>query len=138
MEIAVHQDKIIGTFNRIASREKDRASDAGEDREEIGNLLELTGLHKKAVSFCRMLHKQEPEKREDILRSLHPLLSMMEAHWDGQSTPDMFAEGVEPGDDEPGEEEGDEFEDTEDEGEGDEELQADADDFDAHLAEVSG
>lgn len=98
MELAVHQNKIINTFTRLASREKERASDAGEDREEIGSLLELTGLNKKAVSFARALHKMEPEKRDDVLRSLEPLLELMRAHWDGQGTPDMFAasEPVEP------------------------------------------
>lgn len=101
MELAVHQNKIINTFDKIGGREKSRASEAGEDREEIGAMLELTGLNKKAVSFCRMLHKQEPEKREDIIRSLKPLLDLMEAHWDGQSTPDMFTEPAEPADDLP-------------------------------------
>lgn len=95
MELAFHTDKIIGTFDRIGSREKERASGAGEDREEIGSLIELTGLHKKAVSFCRLLHKQEPDKRADIIRSLKPLLDLMEAHWDGQATPDMFSVPVE-------------------------------------------
>lgn len=90
MDLSVHHDKIIGVFNRIGAREKERASDAGEDREEIGGLIELTGLHKKAVSFVRMLHKQEDDKREDILRSLRPLLDLMDAHWNGQKTPDMF------------------------------------------------
>ena len=133
MEISVHQDKIIGTFNRIGARERERASDAGEDREEIGSLIEFTGLHKKAVSFVRMLHKQEDDKRADILRSLHPLLEMMEAYWDGQKTPDMFADAVEPAGEEPIDEPAD------DNGEpGDEDLQAEADDLDAHLAEVSG
>lgn len=132
MELSVHQDKIIGAFNRIGAREKERASDAGEDREEIGSLIEFTGLHKKAVSFVRMLHKQEDEKRADILRSLYPLLEMMEAYWDGQKTPDMFADAVEPAGDDAVEEPAD------DDGEpGDEELQAEADDFDAHLAEVA-
>lgn len=133
MELSVHQDKIIGAFNRIGAREKERASDAGEDREEIGSLIEFTGLHKKAVSFVRMLHKQEDEKRADILRSLYPLLEMMEAYWDGQKTPDMFADAVEPAGDDAVDEPADENGEA-----GDEELQAEADDFDAHLAEVSG
>jgi hypothetical protein len=102
MELAVHQNKIINTFDKIGSREKERASDAGEDREEIGKLLDLTNLNKKAVSFCRMLHKQEPDKRADIIRSLKPLLDLMEKHWDGQNTPDMFTGRA----DEPAEPEG--------------------------------
>lgn len=101
MELAVHQNKIINTFDKIGSREKERASDAGEDREEIGKMLDLTGLNKKAVSFCRMLHKQEPDKRDDIIRSLKPLLDLMEKHWDGQTTPDMFNGPAEPADDLP-------------------------------------
>ena len=83
------------------SAREERASDAGEDREEIGSLIEFTGLHKKAVSFVRMLHKQEDDKRADILRSLHPFWEMMEAYWDGQKTPDMFADAVEPAGEEP-------------------------------------
>lgn len=30
MELSVHHDKIIGVFNRIGAREKERASDAGD------------------------------------------------------------------------------------------------------------
>lgn len=129
MEIAVHQNKIINTFDRIGSREKERASDAGEDREEIGSLLELTGLNKKAVSFCRMLHKQEADKRDDIIRSLKPLLDLMEKHWQGQSTPDMFGNAIEP--DEPPAFDRDAAYDGDDE-----ELADETDGFLNHLAEV--
>ena len=90
MDIATHTDKIIGVMRRVGSNEAERASGAGEDREEIGSLLELTGLHKRAFAFVRMLDKQEPDKRDDILRSLHPLLNMMDGHWNSQKTPDMF------------------------------------------------
>lgn len=129
MEIAVHQNKIINTFDRIGSREKERASDAGEDREEIGSLLELTGLNKKALSFCRMLHKQEADKRDDIIRSLKPLLDLMEKHWQGQSTPDMFTDAVEP-DEAPAFDRSPEYEGD------DEELADETDGFLNHLAEV--
>lgn len=93
MDIATHTDKIIGVMRRVGSNEAVRASGAGEDREEIGSLLELTGLHKRAFTFVRMLDKQEPEKRDDILRSLTPLLDMMGGFWNSQSTPDMFEDG---------------------------------------------
>lgn len=96
MELTVHYEKIVSNMARWKSGEKDRASEAGEMREEIGRLIELTGLNKKAFSFVRMLDKQEPEKREDILRSLTPLLDMMETHWNGNKTPDMFEAGEEP------------------------------------------
>lgn len=123
MELSVHQDKIVSSLNRWKSGEKQRASDAGEMREEIGSLIEFTGLSKKALAFVRMLDKQEPDKRADILRSLTPLLDMMEPVWDGQKTADMFNDdAVEPGDG-PGEDE--------------DAIAAEADDFDKHLNEAA-
>ena len=133
MKLAVHTDRIINTVNRIKSREADRASDAGEDREEIGNLVEFTGINKTSLSWFRSLDKKEPEKRDDILRSFDALREIFEGKWGTQKTPDMFADAVEPAGDDAVDEAAD------DDGEpGDEELQAEADDFDAHLAEVSG
>lgn len=122
MELSVYQDKIVSSLNRWKSGEKQRASDAGEMREEIGQLIEFTGLSKKALAFVRMLDKQEPDKRADILRSLTPLLDMMEPVWDGQKTADMFNDdAVEPADapdDAP-------------------DLAAEADDFEKHLNEAA-
>lgn len=92
MELTVHRDKIINSFARWKQGEADRASDAGEMREEIGKVIDLTGLNKKAFSFVRMLDKQAPDKRADILRSLEPLLKLMQPHWDGSNTPDMFTD----------------------------------------------
>lgn len=137
MDLSIHQDKILTTMADIKSNERSRASEAGDDREEIGNLLELTGLNKKALSFVRSIDKMEPDKREDVLRSLHPLLNMMDGHWNSQKTPDMFETAstqagesqVDPDDDE-----------TDDEVDGDEtdpELAADDAEFESHLAEVS-
>lgn len=139
MDIATHTDKIIGVMRRVGSNEAERASGAGEDREEIGSLLELTGLHKRAFAFVRMLDKQEPDKRDDILRSLHPLLEMMDGHWNGQRTPDMFETastqaGEAQNEPDPDDEETDE--EVEDD-ETDPELAADDAEFEAHLAEVS-
>jgi len=96
MELSVHHDRIIGTMSAIKSNERTRASDAGEDRAEIGDLLELTGLNKKAFAFIRSIDKLEADKRDDVLRSLHPLLDLMDTHWNGQKTPDMFDDAVEP------------------------------------------
>ena len=122
MELSVHQDKIVSSLNRWKSGEKQRASDAGEMREEIGSLIEFTGLNKKALAFVRMLDKQEQDKRADILRSLTPLLDMMEPVWDGQKTADMFNDdAVEPAD-------------APDENP---DLAAEADDFDRHLAKAA-
>jgi len=95
VELSVHHDKIVNTIEALKSNERNRASEAGEDREEIGNLLELTGLNKKAFSFVRSIDKLEADKRDDVLRSLHPLLDLMDKRWNGQNTPDMFDGGVE-------------------------------------------
>ncbi|PZQ99186.1 MAG: hypothetical protein DI533_00315 [Cereibacter sphaeroides] len=177
MELAVHHDKILNTFNRIISNERDRASDAGDDRETIGNLIETCGLNKKAVSWGKALHKMEPDKREDVLRSFDALRVELTKNWDGQSTPDMFtkaeadtgpvtpAEYTKPSysqddemdyqeqraadredaqlyggaDDEEGDR-GDDWCDPADDGEPnelDEEIEGEADAFDAHLAEAA-
>lgn len=139
MDIATHTDKIIGVMRRVGSNEAERASGAGEDREEIGSLLELTGLHKRAFAFVRMLDKQEPDKRDDILRSLHPLLNMMDGHWNGQRTIDMFDDSSVPAGEAQTEADPDDDE-TDDEVEDDEtdpELAADDAEFEAHLAKVS-
>ena len=99
MELSVHHDKIITTIEALKSNERQRSSEAGDDREEIGNLLELTGLNKNAFAFIRKVDKMEPDKRDDVLRSLHPLLDMMDKKWNGQTTPDLFEKGVEPAND---------------------------------------
>lgn len=91
-DISIHQDKIISSIARWKSQEAARASDAGETRDEIGALLELTGLNKKALSFVRSIDKMEQHKRDDVLRSLMPLLDLLDKAWNGQKTPDMFDE----------------------------------------------
>lgn len=130
-DIAIHHDKIINTMARLKSREADRASDTGEDRETIGAMLDLTGINKKAFAFARALDKMEPDKREDVLRSLHPLLDMLDSHWNGNRTPDMFDGSVDP-DDEPLDDDPED-----DEGEFDDEIADEANAFEAHLAQVA-
>ena len=138
VDIATHTDKIIGVMRRVGSNEAERASGAGEDREEIGSLLELTGLHKRAFAFVRMLDKQEPDKRDDILRSLHPLLNMMDGHWNSQKTPDMFeTASTQAGESQADPDEDSDPDDDETDDETDSELDADDDDFERHLDEVS-
>jgi hypothetical protein len=96
LELSVHHDKIINTFNSIISNERDRASDASEDRATIGQMIELCGLNKKATSWAKALHKMEPDKRDDVLRSFDALRGELEKNWGGQRTPDMFAGAIEP------------------------------------------
>jgi hypothetical protein len=90
MDLKIYHDRIINTVNSIISNERDRASDAGEDREAIGTLIEQIGVNKKAMSFVKSLHKMEPDKREDTLRSFDALRGEFEKNWGGQKTADMF------------------------------------------------
>ena len=135
MELAVHHDKIIGTMGRLKAREAERASDTGEDRETIGAMLDLTGLNKTAFSFVRRLDKLADDKREDVLRSLHPLLNLMQPHWDGQSTADMFGDAVEH-DEDPAPDEDFSAPDAMP-ADPDDEIAQEADEFERHLAQVS-
>jgi hypothetical protein len=135
VNLTTHHDKILNTVNSIISNERDRALEAGEDRERIGALIELCGLNKKSVAFAKALHKMEPAKREDVLRSFDALRVEFEKNWGGQKTVDMFENSVEPADDLPGPsyQADDDFPDEP----GDPELAADADDFDKHLADAA-
>lgn len=92
MQLSVHHDKILNTFNKHIGHERDRASEAGADREEYGKMLELCGLNKKATGWMKALHKMESDKRDDVLRSFDALRVEMEKAWGGQKTPDMFTE----------------------------------------------
>lgn len=83
-------DQLLRNLDKWKSEEGDRASDAGEMRQQIGQFIEDTGLNKKALSMVRALDKMKPNKREDTLRSLDMLLDDMKPHWSGQSTADMF------------------------------------------------
>jgi len=139
MDLKTHHDKIINTFNKHIGHERDRASEAGADREEYGKMLELCGLNKKATGWMKALHKMEPDKRDDVLRSFDALRVEMEKNWNGQKTPDMFV-----GDDEPAAEpvtdaapsyDADpDFDDLP--RAADPEIEAEADDFERQLAEV--
>lgn len=93
MDIDEHKSRIFRLCDKIAAREAERASDTGEDREEIGSLLDFTGINKIAFAFIRKLDKMESDKRDDVLRSLGPLQTLFEPRWNGASTPDMFGAG---------------------------------------------
>lgn len=129
MDLNVHYEKIVSNFAAWRDAERQRASDAGETRAEIGKLLELTGLNKKAVSFVRALDKMEEEKRDDVLRSLTSLLDLMDRAWNGNKTPDMFDDdqpAVEPASEGP----------RKPSYQPDPDFAGEVDDFDRHLAEV--
>ncbi len=137
MDLDVHYDKIVSSFSDWKSQERSRASEAGEMREEIGQFLELTGLNKKAVSFVRALDKLEADKRDDVLRSLTPLLEVMDRAWNGNRTPDMFEQpAVETASDAPRKPSYEQDFTVEDDPV-DPEIAAEDEAFESHLAEVA-
>jgi hypothetical protein len=141
MELSVHHDKIINTLNKHIGHERDRASEAGADREEHGKMLELTGLNKTATAFIKKLHKMEQDKRDDVLRSFDALRFEMEKNWGGQRTGDMFDpadDAVEPSDDVPEKWDDEEPVLSKPSYQPDPDLQRDADDFEKQLAAVAG
>lgn len=91
MDLSVFRDKIVSSIASWRSSDANRASEVGEQREEIARLLELTALNKRALSWIRALDKLEADKRDDVLRSFDALRNhVMEPHWNGQRTPDFF------------------------------------------------
>ena len=140
MDLKIWHDKIINTFNKHIGHERDRASEAGADREEHGAMIELCRLNKTATAFAKKLHKMEADKRDDVLRSFDALRFELEKNWAGQRTPDFLDnndDAVEPMDDGalPGPSYDPDFDPSDDPR--DPEIQAEADDFEAALAEVA-
>jgi hypothetical protein len=95
--LKVDADRLVSSLQVWKSSERDRASDAGEMRQEIGQYLEDTGLNNKALSIARGLDKLSEDKRADTLRSLDHVLTILRPHWDGQSTVDMFDDAPDAG-----------------------------------------
>jgi hypothetical protein len=99
-------DRVIAKMGQWNKEDGERASSAASTREDIGQFVEATGYHKKALSDGRKLmkmHERSPEKFEDYLRTFEPLFEDIKNHCRGQSTPDMFDdagdEPLEPADD---------------------------------------
>lgn len=147
MDLKTHHDKIVNLFNKHIGHERDRASEAGSDREEFGKMLELCGLNKKATGWMKGLHKMEPDKRDDVLRSFDALRVELEKAWGGQRSGSLFNDDDEDDAVEPLDETlpAASYDDTLDvadeepveaEHVGDPDLQQEADDFEAALAGV--
>jgi len=131
----------IGTFNAADAK---RASSAAESRQAIGEFLEDTNLHPKALSNLRAIVKVAEKKDAahalDYIRSLEVGLPMVKLHIGGnQSEMDLEDDG-------PVEAQGADWEsnaprkpsytlDEDDDGP-DPDIQAESDDFDAQLAQV--
>jgi hypothetical protein len=98
-EVKVDHDALIGKLHQWRDEDAERASSAGETREDIGRFLDKTNVNKKCLSHMRQVDKMSPEKRADYRRSLALIFPMLEAHWDGQGTADMFDENEQFSDD---------------------------------------
>lgn len=133
-------DELIDFAEARNREDKVRASSAGESRQKIGEFLDETGMNGQALSILRsILKKPDTQKAMDVIRSLEVGLPMVKAHVTGQSTPDMLSEAQEPVAElpKPIEEELERFSPDDGENAGDDELGREADEFDAHLAQVA-
>lgn len=86
-------DRVLRKMNQWNAEDSDRASSAAETRQDIGQFVEDTGYHKKAISDGRKLLKMaedDPDKLWDYLRTFEPLLNDIKEHVRGANTPDMF------------------------------------------------
>lgn len=90
MDLKQHAQAIFWVLDRLKGREESRALDVAEDRDEMAALVETLALNKAALAFVRKLDRMDAAKRDDVLRSLDPLLEVFHARWEGISTPDML------------------------------------------------
>lgn len=89
-EVNISHDKLIGKAEQWAKEEAERASSAGETRQDIGAFLEETGVHSKALAHIRSGLKLKKESaRLDWLRSMELMLPMAADHIRGQSTAEL-------------------------------------------------
>lgn len=86
-------ERVLRKMTQWNGEDRERASSAAETREDIGQFLEATGYHKKAISDGRKLLKMaadDPDKLWDYLRTFEALLHDIKEHVRGANTPDMF------------------------------------------------
>ena len=132
---SIEHDELIGFSAARNDEDRRRASSAGESRAKIKEFLDDTGMNGKALSWLRQVLKTADKddgqaKAMDIIMSLKKALPMVEAHVAGQGSMSFDLDGpADPADDQI------ENPSTEYEGD-DEEIRAETDDFEKHLAEV--
>lgn len=98
-QIGVDHDDLISQIAARNREDGERASSAGESREQIKQFLEDTGVHPKAFSAMRVGMKIKKETAKlDWLRSMEIMLPMVASEIRNQSTPDMLddADAAEP------------------------------------------
>jgi hypothetical protein len=77
--VEVDFDDLAAFLKDMTDKAKATASANGTLRSRLKNYLDNTGLHPKAVAIIRQLHAMNITQRQDVLRSLNPLLEVMDA-----------------------------------------------------------
>lgn len=102
----IDHDELIASIINRNSEDHERASSAGESRNEIKAFLDETGMNSQAYSWMRsIMKKPKYSQRMDIIRSLEEALPMVKAHVMGQGFgPDLVDQAqatdfADPGDD---------------------------------------
>jgi hypothetical protein len=89
--LEIDQADVLERMQSFNKEDSERASDAGESRQRIGEFLEKTGINNKAFAFVRMvLRTKKDEKRQDILRSMRALMPILEQQIAEGGTKDAF------------------------------------------------
>ena len=127
--------------------DRKRAESAGESRQKIGEFLDETGMNGKALAWSRQILKTNDKgddgqaKAMDIILSLEKALPIVKAHVSGQQGSMNFdepdAEVVTHTEELPKPTYSNDWRPDGDD-EADPEIADEADDFEAHLADVSG
>lgn len=90
-QLEIDKDEVLQAMQNFNNEDSERASDAGESRQRIGEFLEETGINNKAFSHCRMvLRMKKDDKRQDWLRSMRALMPLMEEQIASIGTRDAF------------------------------------------------
>lgn len=90
-EIEVEADELIQTIQTFNQEDGERASDAGETRQEIGEYTERTGINTKAFANMRSLMKMKKETDQlDYIRSMETIFPMIAKHIRQSATVDAF------------------------------------------------
>ena len=86
----IEHDRLIGFIEARNREDSERASDAGESRQLIGEFIESTGMNSKALAWCRQILKAKTQaKQMDIIMSMEKALPMIRDHVSGQGTAEM-------------------------------------------------
>jgi len=90
-EIEVEADELIQTIETFNQEDGERASDAGDTRQEIGEYLERTGINSKAFANMRTLLKMKKETDQlDYMRSMEAIFPIIARHIRKNATVDAF------------------------------------------------